>query len=283
MSSHRIVVEAGKENKTYWKDVWNFRGLFYFLAWRDVLVRYKQTSIGILWAILRPGLTIAILSLVRYLFTKDTKSEFPIPLVIAAAALPWTFFANAFSDASNSLISNANLVSKVYFPRLVVPASSVIVCLIDFFISFVILIGIMLFYPQYFGPQLFFLPLFLLLAIITAMGAGIFFAAINVKYRDFRYIIPFIVQFGMYVSPVLITSEQIYSAHLPDWAEPWAKFLYSMNPMVSVIDGFRWCIFGEAMQIHWTGFIISICISFLLLIFGIITFRKMEKEFADVI
>jgi lipopolysaccharide transport system permease protein len=280
MSAHRIVVEAGKENKTYWKDVWNFRGLFYFLAWRDVLVRYKQTSIGILWAIIRPGLTIAILSFVRYMLGNDEKSDIPIPLMIAAGTLPWTFFSSAFSEASGSLISNSNLVSKVYFPRLIVPASSVIVTLIDFLISFAILLGIMLFYPQYFGPQLLMLPVFLFLAVLTAMGTGIYFAAVTVKYRDLRYVIPFIVQFGMYISPVLFTSQQFYSwEQVPDWA----KFVYSMNPMVAVIDGFRWCIFGQEMEIHWTGFLISIGISLLFLVLGIFTFRKMEKEFADVI
>jgi lipopolysaccharide transport system permease protein len=280
MSGPRIVIEAGKESRTYWKDIWNFRGLFYFLAWRDILVRYKQTSIGVIWAILRPALTIAALTLVRKMFSSG-EEKIPLPLMIAAGTLPWQFFASTFSDASNSLISNANLIGKVYFPRIIVPSSTVIVCLIDFLVSFVIVLAIMCFYPQYFGWQLLMLPVFLLLAILTSMGIGLYVAALNVKYRDFRYIVPFIVQFGMFLSPVMYSSQEVYAKDLGSFE--WLKSVYSMNPMVGVIDGFRWCIFGETMQIHWPGFFISIGISFIFLIIGIFTFRKMEKSFADVI
>jgi lipopolysaccharide transport system permease protein len=279
MATSRIVIEAGKENQRYWKDLWNFRGLFFFLAWRDVLVRYKQTTIGILWALLRPALTIFALSFIRMLFTKGKQEEIPVPLLIAAGTLPWQFFATSFSDASNSLISNANLVSKVYFPRLIVPASTVIVCLLDFFISFLLVLGIMCFYPVFFGWQLLFIPVFLLLAILTSLGIGVYFSALTVKFRDFRYIIPFIVQFGMFVSPVMFSSQQIYDSSL----SPILKTIYSLNPMVAVIDGFRWCFFGQRMQIEIASFLISFVISLFFLILGIRTFRKMEKEFADVI
>ncbi|MGZ3904797.1 MAG: ABC transporter permease [Bacteroidia bacterium] len=278
--SQRIIIDSNNENRRYFKDIWEFKGLFYFLAWRDVRVRYKQTTIGVAWAVLRPLLTILVLSLVRVIFSKGEAPKIPYPLMIAAGTLPWQFFSSAFSDASNSLVSNANLVSKVYFPRLIVPASAVIVCLIDFAVSFVIVLGIMAYYQFMPGVQILFLPLFLMLAIITALGTGLYIAALNVKYRDFRYVIPFIVQFGMYISPVMMTSHEFY-AHpsIPEWA----KTIYALNPMVCVIDGFRWCMFGEQVPIDTMKFFVSFGVSLVMLILGIYTFRKMEKDFADVI
>ncbi len=280
MSSQKIIIDPKNQNARYFRDIFQFRGLFYFLAWRDVRVRYKQTTIGVLWALLRPLLTIAVLSLIRIVFSEGKGEKIPIPLMIAAGTLPWTFFSSAFSEAASSLVSNSNLVSKVYFPRIIVPASSVIVCLIDFFVSFVIVIGIMVYYQFFPGVQIFCLPLFLLLAIVTAMGCGLYIAALNVKYRDFRFVIPFIVQFGMFVSPVMFSSNEIYaSSKIPELL----KTLYALNPMVSVIDGFRWCIFGEQVPIDTVKFLLSIGVSFIMLILGIYTFRKMEKDFADVI
>lgn len=197
MSKHRIVIEPGTENSNYWKDLWNYRGLFYFLAWRDILVRYKQTAIGILWSILRPLITIIIFTLVfNKLGNFSSGSDVPYAIMVCAGMLPWQFFASAFSESGNSLIANSNLLTKVYFPRLIVPASTVIVSLIDFLISFVILIGLFVYYRFIPGWNLVFLPFFLMLATLTAMGTGLFIAALNVKYRDFRYVIPFIVQFG---------------------------------------------------------------------------------------
>jgi lipopolysaccharide transport system permease protein len=278
--SHRVVIEPDNQNKRYFKDIWQFKGLFYFLAWRDVRVRYKQTVIGIAWAILRPLLTILALSVVRWLFSKGETQQIPFPLLIAAGTLPWQFFSSAFSDASNSLVSNSNLVSKVYFPRLIVPASAIIVCLIDFAVSFVIVLAIMIYYHFFPGVQIVFLPLFLLLAVITALGTGLYVGALNVKYRDFKYVIPFIVQIGMYVSPVMFSSNEIYAnAGIPSWI----KTIYACNPMVCVIDGFRWCLFGEQVPVDTTKFAISLAVSVLMLIIGIYTFRKMEKDFADVI
>jgi lipopolysaccharide transport system permease protein len=280
MSSQRIIIEPQNQNKRYFKDIWQFKGLFYFLAWRDVRVRYKQTTIGVAWAVLRPLLTILALSLVRFLFSSGQKNNIPYPLLIAAGTLPWQFFSSAFSDASNSLVTNSNLVSKVYFPRLIVPASAIIVCLIDFVISFVIVLGIMAYYHFFPGIQIVFLPVFLLLAVITALGTGLYFAALNVKYRDFRYVIPFIVQFGMYISPVMFSSNEFYAnASVPAWA----KNIYALNPMVCVIDGFRWCMFGEQVPVDTMKFLVSFGVSIIMLVVGIITFRKMEKDFADVI
>jgi lipopolysaccharide transport system permease protein len=277
MNKHKIVIEPGSENSNYWKDLWNYRGLFYFLAWRDILVRYKQTVIGVAWSVLRPLLTIFVMAFIGWLFNSSVPVGVPRILVVCAATLPWQFFSNSFSEASNSLIANSNLLTKVYFPRLIVPTSTVIVCLIDFFISFAILLLLMLYYR--FLP-IFLLPVFLLLALITSMGTGLYIAALNVKYRDFRYVIPFIVQFGLYVSPIAFVSTDIYnSTRIPQYA----KIIYSLNPMVGVIDGFRWCILGGNSMIYWPGFIVSIAISFLFLILGVWYFQKMEKSFADVI
>jgi len=280
LSKHRIVIEPGTENSNYWKDLWNYRGLFYFLAWRDILVRYKQTAIGILWAVLRPLLTIFVMAFIGWLFNSDVPEGVPRILLVSAATLPWQFFSSSFSESSNSLISNSNLLTKVYFPRLIVPVSTVIVCLIDFLISFVILLGIMLYYQYLPDVKIIMLPLFLLLALITSMGAGLFIAALNVKYRDFRYVIPFIVQFGLYVSPIAFSSVDIYNNEkIPQLV----KYIYSLNPMVGVIDGFRWCLFGGATPLNMNGFLTSVLISVLLLIIGVRYFRKMEKSFADII
>lgn len=280
MPAQKIIIDPQNQNTRYFKDIWTFKGLFYFLAWRDVRVRYKQTAIGVLWALLRPLLTIFALSLVRFVFSSGKQSLIPVPLEIAAGTLPWTFFSSAFSDAANSLVANANLVSKVYFPRIIVPASAIIVCLIDFFVSLVIVIAIMFYYHVMPGMQVLLLPVFLLMAIIAALGCGLYIASLNVKYRDFRYVIPFIVQFGMFISPVMFSSSQFYAlGRIPDWI----KTIYALNPMVCVIDGFRWCLFGEQVPLDATKFIISFTVSISMLIIGLITFRKMEKEFADVI
>lgn len=280
MSKHRIIIEPGTENSNYWKDLWNYRGLFYFLAWRDILVRYKQTAIGILWSVLRPLITIVVFTVVfNKLGNFQSEAGVPYAIMVCAAMLPWQFFASAFSESANSLIANSNLLTKVYFPRLIVPASTVIVCLIDFLISFLILIGLFIWYKFVPDIRLLMLPLFLLLALITAMGTGLFIAALNVKYRDFRIIIPFIVQIGLYVSPVGYSSNEIYSRDIPQIF----KYLYAMNPMVGVIDGFRWCVMGGNTPLHIPEFIASIGISLLFLFIGVRYFRKMEKTFADVI
>ena len=280
MSNHRIVLEPGSADKHYWRDLWQFRGLFWFLAWRDILVRYKQTVIGIAWSVMRPLLTLGVMAFIGWLFKSDVPSGVPRLLFVAAATLPWTFFSTAFSESASSLITNSNLLTKVYFPRLIVPASAIIVCLIDFLISFAILVVLMVIYRSTPDAHILLLPLFLLLALVTALGSGLYIAALNVKYRDFRYIVPFIVQFGLYISPIAFSSSDIYTnTRIPDAV----KVIYSLNPMVGVIDGFRWCILGGNSPLHAQGFMLSVGISLLMLMFGIGYFRRAEKTFADVI
>ncbi len=273
-TTHRLVIEAGRTEKKYWKDLWRYRELFYFLAWRDILVRYKQTVIGIAWSVIRPFLTMVVFSLVFGTLAKLPSEGVPYPIMVYAAMLPWQFFANSMTEASNSLIDNANMLTKIYFPRLVVPASSVIVSLVDFFISFVILGLLMIWYG--FAPswRMITIPLFLLLAFAASFGFSMWLAALNVRYRDFRYVVPFIVQFGLYVSPVGFTSSIV-----PDrW-----RLLYSLNPMVGVIDGFRWAILGGATRIFWPGFLISLALTAVVVLTGFRYFRKTERVLADVI
>jgi lipopolysaccharide transport system permease protein len=269
-----LVIEPGRSAKNYWNDLWRFRELFIFLAWRDILVRYKQTVIGLAWSLIRPFLTMIVFTIIFGRLAKMPSGNVPYPILVYAAMLPWQFFATAFSDASNSLISNSNMLTKIYFPRMIIPASTVIVNFVDFLISFIILIGLMIWY--HFVPPwtILYLPLFLGLAFLTSTGAGLFVAALNVKYRDFRYIVPFVVQFGMQISPVGYSSNVIPEKF---------RLLYSLNPMVGVIDGFRWCILGGESHIYLPGLMLSVGLTLLLLIFGIWYFRKMEKSFADII
>lgn len=271
---HTLIIKAGRTERHYWKDLWRYRELFFFLAWRDILVRYKQTAIGIAWALLRPFLTMVVFTLVFSKLAKLPSEGVPYPILVFAALLPWQFFSNAFSEAGNSLISNANMISKVYFPRLVIPASAVIVSFVDFLLSGIILVGLMLWYGFYPDWRILTLPLFIFIAFAAAMGAGLWIAALNVKYRDFRYIIPFVVQLGLYVSPVGFSSTIV--------PQQW-RLLYSINPMVGVIDGFRWAILGGNTPLYWDGFILSSSLVLLLLITGIFYFRKTERRFADLI
>ncbi|MBF2069145.1 ABC transporter permease [Fischerella thermalis] len=273
-SQHELVIEAGRTERQYWKDIWRYRELMYFLAWRDILVRYKQTAIGIAWALIRPFLTMVVFSVVFGGLAKFPSGGVPYPILVFAAMLPWQFFANALSECSNSLITNANLVSKVYFPRLIVPISAVIVSFVDFMVSGMILLGLMAWYNFVPNWRILTLPVFILIAFAAAVGAGLWLAALNVEYRDFRYIVPFIVQFGLYISPVGFTSSVVP----PQW-----RLLYSLNPMVGVIDGFRWAILGGDSQIYLPGFTLSVGLVTLLLVTGVWYFRKMERTFADVI
>lgn len=270
----KITIEAGRTERHYWKDLWRYRELFYFLAWRDLLVRYKQTVIGVSWAVLRPLLTMLALTLVFGKLAKLPSDGVPYPLLVFAALLPWQFFATSFSEAGNSLISNSNMISKVYFPRITIPVSSIIVSFVDFLISLVLLALLMLWYGFIPSPRILLLPLFTMIAISASLGGGLWIAALNVKYRDFRYIIPFVVQFGLYVSPVGFSSNVV--------PENW-RFLYSLNPMVGVIDGFRWAILGEESQLYLPGFLVSIVTVVIVLITGYVYFRKTEAIFADVI
>jgi len=273
-NQQKIIIEAGSTELNYWKDIWRYRELFYFLAWRDILVRYKQTAIGVAWALIRPFLTMVVFTVVFGKLAKLPSEGVPYPIMVFAAMLPWQFFSSALSEASISLIGNANLISKVYFPRLIIPASSVITSFVDFLISALILIGLMVWYQFIPSWRLLTLPFFIAVVIAVSIGVGLWLTALNVKYRDFRYIVPFIVQFGLYLSPVGFSSSIV-----PDrW-----RLLYSLNPMVGVIDGFRWAILGGDVKIYWPGFFLSLVLVFVLFVIGIWYFRKTEKTFADVI
>lgn len=270
----QFTVESGKAERHYWADLWRYRELFYILAWRDIAVRYKQTVIGILWAVLRPLLTMMIFVVVFGKIAKLPSEGVPYPIFVFAAMLPWTFFSSAFADASNSLVSNSSLISKIYFPRLIIPAASVIVSLVDFIISFAILVALMAWYNYWPSWQVLFLPLFLLLGFFAALGAGLFFASLNVKYRDFRFVIPFVVQLGLYISPVGFSATIVPEKY---------RIFYYLNPMVGVIDGFRWAISGGNTALNQTELVISFGVVAILCLIGIVNFRKTEKTFADVI
>lgn len=274
MDTRELIIKAGRTESQYWQELWRYRELFYFLAWRDVIVRYKQTVIGIVWALIRPFLTMIVFTVVFGNLAKLPSQGAPYSILVFAAMLPWQFFANALAECSNSLITNSNLISKVYFPRLIVPASAVIVSFVDFMISGIILLVLMAWYNFVPDWRILTLPLFTIIAFAASIGAGLWLAALNVEYRDFRYIVPFIVQFGLYISPVGFSSSIV--------PEKW-RLLYSLNPMVGVIDGFRWAILAGESQIYWPGFTLSLALVILLFTSGIWYFRKMERKFADVI
>jgi lipopolysaccharide transport system permease protein len=280
-SRHRIVIEPDRQGGRYWKDLREYRGLFWFLAWRDLIVRYKQAVVGVAWSVIRPFITIVIFTVLFGKLGKfDTGGVAHYGLLVCAGTLAWQFFANMFSDASGSLVSNAGMLTKVYFPRILVPASSIVVSLVDFACSLLIFAILCIWYGYYPDWRIIALPLFLVLAIITSLGAGLLVSALYVKYRDFRFIIPFIIQFGLFLSPVGIPSSTIFgNPNLPVWV----KYLYAANPMVSVIDGFRWSLLRGETTIWWPGFALSCSVGVLLLLAGFFYFRKMEKNIADVI
>lgn len=274
MFTEQIVIEPGRSERKYFRDLWRFRELFYILAWRDLAVRYKQTVIGIAWAVIRPLLMMVVFTVVFGKIAKLPSGGVPYPVLVFAGMLPWQFFATALTESSNSLIVNTNLIAKVYFPRLIVPASSIITSLVDFAITCVLLAILMAIYGVAPTWQIVALPFFVLLAFFAAMGFGLWLSALNVEYRDFRYIVPFIVQFGLYISPVGFTSDLV--------PEKW-RLLYSLNPMVGVIDGFRWCLLGGASPLDWRGVGLSFALVLVLLWTGLWYFRRTERSFADVI
>jgi lipopolysaccharide transport system permease protein len=274
-SHHEITLEAGAAQRHYWYDLWRYRELFQVLAWRDLAVRYKQTVIGVAWAVVRPILTMAIFTVIFGRVAKlPTEGTAPYALMVFAGMLPWMFFSTAITDASASLVSSANLISKVYFPRLIVPAATIIVAFVDFLIGLVLMALLMLWYGFAPGWQILALPPLVLMAIAASFGPGLWITAVNVRYRDFRYVIPFLVQFGMYVSPVGFSSSVV--------PEKW-RLLYSLNPMVGVIDGFRWAMLGGETPIYWPGFLVSLSVIAFFLWFGIRQFRRLERSFADLI
>jgi lipopolysaccharide transport system permease protein len=271
---HEQVIEAGRTERQYWKDLWRYRELFYFLAWRDILIRYKQTVVGVAWSVIRPLLTMVVLTVVFGRLAKMPSDGAPYPILVFCGLLPWQFFSTALTESGNSLVTNANMISKVYFPRLVAPASSVITSFVDFAISAGLMAVMMIFYHYNPGPRIVLLPFFVLLAFAAAFGAGTWISALMVRYRDFRFIVPFVVQFGLYISPVGFSSNVV-----PD---QW-RLLYSLNPMVGVIDGFRWAILGGESNLYWPGFLVSMAVVLIVIASGLHYFRKTEKTFADVI
>ncbi len=274
VTNYRYKIKAGHTNHQYFRDLWSYRELFFFLAWRDILVRYKQTIIGISWSVCRPLITMIVLTIVFRNIAKLSSNDVPYPIMVLAGLLPWQFLSNTLNEGGNSLIVNANMVSKVYFPRIIIPTTSMIVSLIDFLISFCILMCLMavyLFTPNW---KMIFVPFFLLLGVIISLGITYIVSALNVKYRDFKILIPFIIQFGLYLSPVGFSSAVI--------PEKW-RFIYSLNPMVGVIDGFRWSILSTNTTMYWPGFFASVMVAIIIFITSIKIFRNIEREIADII
>jgi lipopolysaccharide transport system permease protein len=275
----KIIIEPGLTEKNYWRDLFRYRELFYILAWRDISARYKQTVVGAAWAILQPFLTMIIMTVIfGRVAGLPSEGDAPYAIMVSAGLLPWQFFSTALSSSSQSLVSNANLITKVYFPRLIIPSSTVVVAFVDFLVAFVVLAGLMLWYQ--FAPdwRILTLPLFITIAFFAALGPGLFIAALNVRYRDFRYVIPFLVQFGLYVSPVGFSSTVIHQK-IGDVG----FLIYSINPMVGVIDGFRWAILRQVVPPYWPGFVLSMLSTMTFLFIGVWFFRKTERSFADII
>lgn len=275
MKETTLIIEPGRTEAHYWRDLWHYRELFLILAWRDVAVRYKQTLIGVAWAVLRPFLTMIVFTVVFGRLAKlPSDGQSPYALMVLAGMLPWYLFSSALGGAADSVAGNANLIGKVYFPRMIIPAAAIVTALIDFLISLGILIAVMLWYRFAPGWQVLVLPAFVVLAVLASLGPGLWIAALNVKYRDFRFVIPFILQIGLYISPVGFSTSII--------PEQW-RLLYSLNPMVGVIDGFRWCVLGGASPLYGPGFGLSLVVIVFFLWLGIRRFRNTEKTFADLI
>jgi len=276
--SNILIIEAGRTERRYWRDLWLYRELFYFFVWRDILVRYKQTVFGVAWALVRPLSGMIVFTVIFSKIAKLPSEGVPYPLLVYVGMLPWQFFSDALSSSSGSLVSNSELISKVYFPRLIIPGSSVLVSFTDFAISSVFLIAMMTWYGIVPGWQILFLPVFIGISAVGALGLGLWFGSLNVKYRDFRYVIPFVIQLGLYISPVGYTSKIVSE----EWSESW-RLLYSMNPMVGIIDGFRWSLMGGNVELYWPGVVASIVIVTAIFVGGLRYFRKTERSFADVI
>lgn len=270
-----LTIEPGRAEKNYWSDLWRFRELFYFLAWRDILVRYKQTVMGVAWSVVRPLLTMIVFTVIFSRVAKlHAPGAVPYALMVMAGMLPWQFVSTSFSQSSQSLIDNSNLISKVYFPRLIVPASSVITSFVDFAISMGLMAIMMIWYRAALDWHILALPVFIAIAFIAAIGVGLWLCALNVEYRDFRYIVPFVVQFGMYISPVGFSSSVVPAQY---------RLAFSLNPVVGVIDGFRWCLLRGQSLVWWPDIVNSIWVTAVLYLSGVWYFRRMERGFADVI
>lgn len=272
--SEQLIIEAGRTERQYWRDLWHYRELFYFLSWRDLLVRYKQTVVGVTWSLIRPLLTMIVLTVVFGKLSKMPSGGVPYPLLVLCGMLPWTFFSTAMSESGNSLVTNSNLVSKIYFPRLVIVVSSVITSFVDFLIAAGFLVALMIWYHYVPPATVIFLPFFVLLVFGASLGVGVWIAALMVEYRDFRFIVPFLVQFGLYISPVGFQSGIVPARF---------RLLYALNPMVGIIDGFRWSVLGARSGLYLPGLIFAVTEVTILVASGIWYFRRTEQTFADVI
>lgn len=279
LPQEEIVLEPNRAERHYWRDLWRYRELLYILAWRDISVRYKQTVVGVAWVLLQPFAQMVVMVVVfSKLARLPSEGNAPYALLVFAAILPWQFFASAILAASMSVAGNANLISKVYFPRMIIPAAAVATSIVDFLIAFAILAALMLWYGYPPTWRILTLPAFVLLAVLAAFGPGLLITALNAEYRDFRYVIPFIVQFGLYVSPVGFSSTVV--------REKFGEslfLLYSINPMVGVIEGFRWAILGGEARIHLPALAVSFVLSVCFLAIGVRYFRRLERRFADVV
>ena len=268
-----LIIEPGRATRNYWGDLWRFRELLGFLAWRDIKVRYKQTTLGVIWALIQPAVTLAVFTFVFGKLAKLPAGNVPYPLLVLTGLLPWQLFSAAFSNASGSLVSNTHLISKIYFPRLIVPLSSIAVALIDFAVVLLLLAALCAWWQFVPDWRIIFLPLFILLTLLTALGTGLWLTALTVKYRDFRFVVPFLLQVGLFLSPVGFSS-----TNLPNW-----QLLYSLNPMVGAIDGFRWCLLHGEPALNFGNLAVSVGMTVILLISGLWYFRHTERTFADVI
>jgi len=272
-STTKLIIEPGMTAKNYWRDLWHYRELLYFLAWRDIAVRYKQTVVGIAWALIRPALTMLVFVGFRRLVGLPAGAV-PDPILIFAAVLPWQFFSSALSESANSLIGNANLVSKIYFPRLVIPCAAVVTGLVDLLITLMLMAILMLWYGIAPSWEIIALPFFILMAFGLALGCGLLLSALNVEYRDFRYIVPFVVQLGLFVSPIAFSTADVPA----EW-----RALYALNPLVGIIDGFRWSLLGGLVPLDPNTVWISLAVTVSMIVIGVWYFRQMEHSFADVI
>jgi lipopolysaccharide transport system permease protein len=269
-----LVIDSRSSGNNYWKDVWRYRELLYFLCWRDILARYKQTVIGMSWAVARPVITMIVFTIIFGGIADLPSDGIPYPILVFSALLPWQLFSSSITSCSNSLVGNSQLISKVFFPRLIIPVSSISVSLVDFLISGMVMLALMIWYAYIPSWRVLLLPLFIAIAAGASLGGGLWIAALNVRYRDFSQILGYMVQLGMYVSPVGFNSSIV--------PEKW-RFLYSLNPMVGVIDGFRWSLLAGDVKLYLPGFLISIGLVALMILSGIWFFRKTERTFADII
>lgn len=270
-----LIIEPGRAALHYWLDLWHYRELFAILAWRDVSVQYKQTIIGAAWAVIRPALTMTIFTVVfGRVAGLPSEGTVPYPLLVMGGMLPWFLISTILTNGSGSLIQNSNLISKVYFPRLIVPVASSMVALVDFGLSLLLLFAMMVWFQFMPDWHLIFLPLFVVMALLAALGPALIMAALNVNYRDFRFIIPFAVQFGLYLSPVGFSSSVV--------PEQW-RLIYALNPVVGVIDGFRWSLLGGQTQFDPATLLISLVVIAVFMLLGIKVFRKTERSFADLV